>query len=379
MGVNNMIKKIFIAVQIIVLNIISRAQTNETYFNNPMESESPLNKTYVGVHCLDRLYFLEKRKALIGDSYSGLTIWSYEDNSCEDLIKWRSNESTSHVALSQDEQNIVATSYIGKKSDLSPIIGCYNFLQKRWLWKFDLKEHLGGTYIRKIFFLENTDLLIVLLRDDICYLDVPTGKILKRNVSIVGEYENRGEVIISYLRTSRSGRYFAIWNQFTGGGMLPACFYSKGKKYVIVWDVVAEKEVVRFDKPGGKIDDLAFSDDEKNLVITSYDNKIKLWSITENKLLLEQDGWAPFIRTSKNKIVLSDGESICVLKYPSFEIEKSFGVLEISRTPKVYPIAISTDGDLLAFEKDARIYLYDTKRWGEIYNVWTCRKKIIEY
>ncbi|MDP3148408.1 MAG: hypothetical protein Q8N83_04675 [Ignavibacteria bacterium] len=330
---------------------------------------------------LNRLYFLDKRKALIGDidDFSStpncsavLKLWEIENNTERRLIEWRKGESTNHIAISRDEENIVVTSYTGIKSKPAPIIGCYSLVQNQWLWKMNINENFSVNYFCEIFFLENTNRIILLDDDYIYYVDKKNGQILDKKESCLQDIGSAGEAVNRFIKVSRNGRYLVIWNQFRGG-VLPSWTYPKERDYLLVWDVIENKEVVRIKKQGGAINDVAFSYDENNLIISISDKVIRLWSIKENRLIKEIEGWANFITSSEKKIVLADKRNnICVLNYPDLEIEKSFGKFEYYLEPEICPITITKDGKYLAFEKEGQIHLYETENWKEIWNVWTC-------
>ena len=169
-------------------------------------------------------------------------------------------------------------------------------------------------------------------------------------------------------------------------------WWSSGNIWVVVRHIEGKKIIAKQGNIQEKYKNCSalFTPDEKNLVLGSMDGHVRIWSITEQKVIR---GWKAYaadapvtFRNSPAPYFISsmvfshDGQYLATL---GFDIKSRFAIRIweystnklIREFPEVislglsmcseYPMACSPDGKYFAFEQQGKLCLYDTQTWEE--------------
>jgi len=332
---------------------------------------------------LDRLYFIPERDLIVGacgsESNGSIRFWSIDEARLKEVLDLGKGTSANSMAVSNNGSLIVA-SLLGKRE-----IACYSLTKRKWLWKVMWVEK-GVAGIAMQFSIDDRKVVVVGYRNIVTY-NALTGVILEKqedsrsftNGFPKGRTRNNG--------ISPSARYAAFWQ---GDLEHDEGWWSSGNIWVLVHDIETGKVIAKQGKVQKKYKNCAaaFTPDEKNLVLGSMDGYVRIWSISEQKVIKEWRAYGadeepvPFRRDpSPNEIYsmtfspdgrhlatighLKEGSAVRIWDYTTNKLIHEFRDVISSPWPSGYPMAFSADGKYFALEQQGQLCLYDTQNWQE--------------
>lgn len=266
--------------------------------------------------------------------------------------------------------------------------------KNRWLWKFkwlDDRPTLDEIYRLKaksmIFTRDDTKIHVAGSGYLIVY-DSKTGEVLEKRREPFKDYPIfPGCEIRSAF--SPSGRYLAIWQEFSTAAHGQWWKRFRVNKSVTVWDIEENKLIAHWNKQQSEACAAASSADEKEIAFCSKDGYIRVWSTMEQKVIRQ---WQAYSRSKGDKdypfpkidfLTLSpdskylatkgfddNGDTIKIWNFLTGGLFCEFKTGEGGITG-YYPIAFSPDSKYFALERCGNLYLYNTQTWEEKWCVLT--------
>jgi WD40 repeat protein len=164
----------------------------------------------------------------------------------------------------------------------------------------------------------------------------------------------------------------------------------KNNVWITVYDIETKKLVAKqaYVQISYKNCSAVFTQDERNLVLGSMDGFVRIWSITDQKVIRQWKAYEnskpttfreiPFPSPIHSVILSSDGRllatmgstdagfSIKAWEYATNRQVHEFRDANPSHTMcSGYPMAFSPDGKYFVFEQQGNLCLYDTQSWQE--------------
>lgn len=338
---------------------------------------------------LAKLYFIPQHELIVGTDRpfpnGALRFWSINDGKLKEVIHLGEDDRADSLALSNDGNLMVA-------GLLSNKIGCYSLKEEKWLWKIKwIEKGIVGNVMR--FTADDLWVVVVGFKNIVIY-DARTGAIIRRQEDFAGFSSGFPEYRTRINGISPSARYAAFWQ---GNLEHDEGWWSSKNIWVVVRDIEEGKTTAKQGKIQSKYKNCSavFTPDEKNLVLGSMNGYVRVWSITEQKVIREwQAFWndkpTPFERDPAPNCIFSvifsfDGRYLATM---GFEAKAGF-VIRIwdYRTNRLlheivhvcdslamlagYPMGFSADGRYFALEQQGKLCLYDTQTWQEKWCVTT--------
>jgi WD40 repeat protein len=285
-------------------------------------------------------------------------------------------EHADSVAVSNNGNSVVIA--LLRKNETA----CYSLAELKWLWKVNwLGNSIIGNAMR--FSSDDRKVVVVGFRNIVAY-DAETGTVLQRQEDSKGfsggfpRYRTRNSTISS---SARYAAFFQGYLEHNEG------WWNPKNIWVVVRDIEKGKIIAKQEKIQKEYKNCsaAFTPNEKNLVLGSMDGYLRVWSITEQKVIRQWKAYGgdqpvhfrrPPAPYNINSIVFSsDGRylatiglyAIKIWDYATNQLLHEFVGVDSSsvRMCSGYPMAFSPDGKHFAFERQGQLCLYDTQTWEE--------------
>ena len=337
-------------------------------------------------NALKRLCFIPQRDLIVGacgsEPNGSIRFWSVDEGKLKEVLDLGKGIWANSIAVSNNGSLIVA-SLLGKKE-----IACYSLTDRKWLWKeMWVEKGVAGNAVR--FTNDDRKVVVVGYRNIVTY-NALTGVILERQE----DSRSFGNGFPNYTRRihaiSQSARYAAFWL----GDLLEhdETWWSSRNIWVLVRDIETGKIIAKQGKIQEKYKNCsaAFTPDEKNLVLGSMAGYVRIWSISEQKVVREW--WAygadeepvPFRKDPSPNVIdsmtfsldgrqlatigdLKGGFAVRIWDYTTNKLIHEFR--DVISSPlgmcSGYPMAFSPDGKYFAFEQQGKLCLYDTQTWEQ--------------
>lgn len=349
----------------------------------------------IGHNRLNSVFILSKSSQLVGDCNSdpgSIRFWSLENGKLNDVIQLDKNEFSSSIAVSPDESLIAVGTFTlksreregGSYGTTNRSIGCYSIKEKKWLWKVKVEGTSGdcaGCDFKVAFTSDNNKVLAAGIRYILTF-DAKTGELSKKQEDPLDNYsasvhsKKMGKIF------SPSAKYFVVWQEKPREGheILSGLFINKR---VTVWDMEKNERIAYWekDKP---ICSATVTPDEKNIIIGSMDGYIRIWSLSEQKIIREwKSHWRSKYPDNKKDInaitsispdsrylaTSGDGDkrfNVKIWDYATGNLVHEFSETAFSvEYCGDYPMVFSNDGKYFAFQNWGNLCLYDTQTWKE--------------
>jgi hypothetical protein len=342
------------------------------------------------VYYRNELAFLQKDRNLVGTSKTyrtfrdtkGLTqgersgfairIWSVEDGTLKDSLRFSAQEEPTSIAANPDGELLAVAFFYhremkGKERQSS--VGCYSLREKRWVWRADWP--LDFDKARRVQFSPDSRKMFVIGFKNIVLYEAKTGKRLEIISEPLKDYpllsmSVRGSVL------SPSGRYFVVWQE-----LAPPGHHTWGRfianKWVAVWDLDTRKEIARWKKPEYENECAVFSLDEKNILFGSG-GYVRTWSIEKQEMVHE---WSIGNFTAADMKFSGDYRYLAIsLTGPTFHVKvydfsarkEIWSYDDVGAAPPGhhYSMTFIDGSNLFAFAKRKDyVCVYDTRTWKE--------------
>jgi WD40 repeat protein len=265
-----------------------------------------------------------------------------------------------------------------------PNLMLYSLIEKRPLWKMKGIEKTFGW--SSVTFTPDDNRVVVVGFKNIVIFDSKSGAILERQEDSeafsfgLPRYRSRIDKI------SHTGRYAAFFQgkvEHDEAGL-------KNNVWITVYDIEGKKLVGKqaYVQKSYKNCSAVFTQDERSLVLGSMDGFVRVWSITDQKVMRQWKAYEnskpstfreiPFPNFIDSVILSSDGRllatiamtdagfSIKVWDYATNRQAHEFRDVNPSHMMcSGYPMAFSPDGKYFAFERQGKLCLYETETWQE--------------
>jgi WD40 repeat protein len=307
------------------------------------------------------------RGILIHVHKGGIYFWSTENGRLDHSVSFSKHILPERFDISRDGSRIVVIfSDHTQPEKRSLWLGCYSLLEKKWLWKskWGSNEKEVPQVVR---FLPNGRSILTLGYFSVWYYDAETGHRINEQRALLKEYPvYRWALRSSYV--SPSGRYLVIWQEKPYEGL------ARGmNKFVTVWDLTAGKEVARWKKPDCECQIATFTPDEQSVVFGCKDGYVRERSIKKQSLVreLKTSGEVVSVVFSPNGRYLaanSGRRDITVFDYATQRTLQNFHSPGWEYTViggEQYPMAFSSDSELMALWDKGRVCIYSTITWEE--------------
>jgi WD40 repeat protein len=341
---------------------------------------------------LGKVRFIPKKDLIVGTCDSepngSIRFWSIVDGDLKDILDLGKGVWATSLAVSHNGSSIVVGMLVKDE------IACYSITEKKWLWKVRWVE--DGLIGNPMQFTPDDRKVIVLGARNIIAYDAKTGAILQRQVDAKRFSEGFPEYRTRNNGISASTKYAAFWQ-----GNLE---HDEGRSssrniWVLVRDIETGKTIAKQGNIQEKFKNCSatFTPDENNLLLGSMDGYIRVWSITEQKVIREwrahgtgepvsfEKGPAPepihsitFSPSGRYLATMGGSPSaIRIWDYTAKKLIHEFVEVISSGLPMClgYPIAFSPDGKYFAFEQQGWLCLYDSQTWEEKWCVPSLPKK----
>jgi WD40 repeat protein len=352
-------------------------------------------------------YLFSVSNSQIGCSYYGLShedkakinIFSIHDGKLIHSVLLNERESPDMIAAS-DDGDLIAVSYLIWKDRYaleSYNIGCYSIQENRWLWKQKWADYLsyesGEDFIERVIFRSGGGKIVAIGIKTLVIYDARTGKVLEEWREPFRHYP---VLRFGPTRTafSPSGRYLVIWKEFHPIHLPQYLYRFRVNKEMTVWDIDEHKLVARWKKPQDQLCCAVFSPDEKEIIFGSAEGYIRIWSVSEKKVVREweahrgKEGYKkyPYSSYFRALIISQDGKYLAtkgatatgdgfVVKIWDFVTGKlAHEIRDVSSgvvlgEPKM---AFSPNGRYFAYAQNLYLWcLYDTQTWAEKWCVFS--------
>jgi len=339
------------------------------------------------------LAFVQKTRSIVGTSQKfrrfkdikGFTqgegsdffirVWSAEDGTVEDTLRFSSREETMSIAASPDG-DLIAVAFFNrpgmKGKERQSSIGCYSVSEKRWVWREDWPVKFDQA--RRVQFSPDGRKVFIIGFKNVLLYEAKTGKRLETIGEPLKDYpllsmSVRGSVL------SPSGRYFVVWQE-----LAPPGHHTWGRfianKWVTVWDLQTRQEIARWKKPDYENECAVFTCDEKNILFGSALGYIRTWSVEKQEMIQEwpvaanSEGVAD-MRFSKDYRYLAlnlAGPTFYIRVYDYSSQKEIWSFKDVGAAPSghPYPMTFFDGSNFFAFAKRKnQVCVYNTKTWKE--------------
>lgn len=342
---------------------------------------------------LRKLVFIPQRNQIAGLLNSGengsLVVWSIDGTKTQ-TFDFEKSVWGATMAVSNKGDSVVL-GLVGE-----PDLMLYSLIEKRPVWK--VKGIEKGFGLSSVSFTPDEIRVVVVGFKIIVIFDSKSGAILERREDSeafsfgLPRYRSRIDKI------SHTGRYAAFFQ----GNVEHDEFRLKNNVWITVYDIENKKLVAKqaYVQKSYKNCSAVFTQDERNLVLGSMDGFVRVWSITDQKVIRQWKAYEnskpttfreiPFPSPIHSVILSSDerllatmgstdaGFSIKVWEYATNRQVHEFRDVNPSHTMcSGYPMAFSPDGKYFALEQQGNLCLYDTQTWQQKWSVpsWPERQK----
>ncbi len=343
---------------------------------------------------LGRLCFIPQGGLVLGTCNSepnrSIRFWSTGDGRLKVGLDLGKGEWASSLAVSNSGSSIVVALLDKNK------IANYSLTHRNWLWS---AQWVGkGVVDSAIQFTPDDRRVVVVGFRNIATYDAHSGVVIQNQEDSKGfsggfpNYRTRINAI------SPSSRYAAFWQ---GNLEHDEGWRSSRNMWVLVHDIQNGKVIAKQGKIQEKYKNCsaAFTPDEKNLVLGSMDGYIRVWSITEQKVIREWRAYGygdhssfkenPSPNMIESMAFSPDGQHLATMgflkgrfvvkiwDYTTNKLSHEFDDVISSSLPMCsgYPMAFSPDGKYFAFEQQGQLCLYDTQTWQEEWRVPSLAEK----
>jgi len=331
---------------------------------------------------LRKVVFIPQKNQIAGLLNSGqngsLVVWSIDGTKTQ-TFDFEKGVWGASIAVSNKGDSVVLGLVGG------PDLMLYSLVEKRPVWKMKGIEKVFG--LSSASFTPDDNRVVVVGFKNIVILDSKSGSILERQEDSeafsfgLPRYRTRIDQI------NRTGRYVAF---FQGNVEVHDEAKLKNNVWITVYDVESKKLVAKqaYVQKGYKNCSAVFTQDERNLVLGSMDGFVRLWSITDQKVIRQWKAYEnskpstfreiPFPNPIDSVILSSDGRLLATMG--STDASFSIKVWDYTTNRQVhefrdvnppwamcsgYPMAFSPDGKCFALEQQGKLCLYDTQAWQE--------------
>ena len=332
---------------------------------------------------LRKLVFIPQKNQIAGLLDSGengsLVVWSIDGTKTQ-TFDFEKGVWGATIAVSNKGDSVVLGMVGG------PELMSYSLKDKRPVWK--VKGIGKGFGLSSVSFTPDDNRVVVVGFKNIVVFDSKSGAILERQEDSeafsfgLPRYRSRIEKI------SHTGRYAAF---FQGKVEVHDEARLKNNVWITVYDIETKKLAAKqaYVQKSYKNCSAVFTQDERNLVLGSMDGFVRVWSITDQKVIRQWKAYEnsqantfreiPFPNPIHSVIWSSDGRLLATMG--STDAGSSIKVWEYATNRQVhefrdvisssltmcsgYPMAFSPDGKYLALEQQGNLCLYDTQTWEE--------------
>ncbi len=243
------------------------------------------------------------------------------------------------------------------------------------------------------FTLDDRRLVVVGFKNIVTY-DAETGAMLQTQEDSKGFCAGLPNYNTRNIAVSQSARYAAFWQ---GRQEAHEKWWTSKNIWVVVRDIEAEKIIAKQGKMKQKYENCSgvFTPDEKDLVLGSLGGHIRVWSITEQKVVREWNatgsGESDSITEASSFEAIGSmtfspkGQHLATMGF--FKKGVSIRIWDYATNKPIhefvdvcssglamgddYPMAFSPDGKYFAFEQQGQVCLYDTQTWEEKWCVFS--------
>lgn len=334
---------------------------------------------------LRKVVFIPQKNQIAGLLNSGengsLVVWSIDGTKTQ-TFDFEKGVWGASMAVSNKGDSVVLGLVGG------PDLILYSLVEKRPVWK--MKGIEKGLGLSSMSFTPDDNRVVVVGFKIIVIFDSKSGAIVERQEDSeafsfgLPRYRSRIDQI------SRTGRYAAFFQ----GKVEHDEARLKNNVWITVYDIETKKLAARqaYVQKSYKNCSAVFTQDERNLVLGSMDGFVRVWSITDQKVIRQWKAYEnskattfreiPFPNFIDSVILSSDGRllatigmtdagvSIKVWEYATNRQMHEFRDVNLFHTMcSGYPMAFSPDGKYFAFEQQGMLCLYDTQTWDEKWSV----------
>jgi WD40 repeat protein len=334
------------------------------------------------------LVFIQKTRSIVGTSQKfrrfkdikGFTqgegsdffirVWSAEDGTVEDTLRFSSQEETRSIAASPDGE-LIAVAFFNrpgmKGKERQSSIGCYSVSEKRWVWREDWPVKFDQA--RRVQFSPDGRKVFIIGFKNVLLYEAKTGKRLETFGEPLKDYpllsmSVRGSVL------SPSGRYFVVWQELAPPGHhIWQRFIAN--KWVTVWDLQTRQQIARWKKPEYANESAAFTQDEKNILFGSGEGHVRIWSVEREEMVQKWrldnfDAADMKFSGDYRYLAINLGFRIGVYDYSTHKETQSFEDAGSPPPGHPYPMTFFDGSDFFAFAKiKNQVCVYNTKTWEE--------------
>jgi WD40 repeat protein len=336
---------------------------------------------------LSKVVFIPQKNQIAGLLNAGengsLVVWSI-DGTKTHTFDFEKGVWGASIAVSNKGDSVVL-GLVGE-----PDLMLYSLIEKRPVWK--VKGIEKGFGLSSVSFTPDDNRVVVVGFKNIVIFDSKSGAILQRQEDSeafsfgLPRYRSRIDKI------SHTGRYAAF---FQGNVEVHNEARLKNNVWITVYDIESKKLVAKqaYVQKSYKNCSAVFTQDERNLVLGSLDGFVRVWSITDQKVIRQWKAYEnskattfreiPFPNPIDSVILSSDGRLLATIG--STDAGSSIKVWEYATNRQVhefrdvisssltmcsgYPMAFSPDGKYFAFEQQGTLCLYATRNWEQMWCV----------
>ncbi len=381
----NIIRNLCIIVLFFFSSLLSQ---NQTYDNN-----IPYNVT--------NICFFPNSKIILGetryDSLITIKFWSVENGDLLDEIRYDSVGSIRSLAVSHSGSKIALSgrlffrpnkeNYSLSEIDIKNYFACYDLGQKKWIWKV-LDEYYSCNIL---FSSDDQNIIATVGLAGLLSINSNTGELSAINYTPwkkmrISNSMPADEVI------SNNVKYMALWQDAFyeyGDQSIFAKFHNwifrtRQHDYIRIYDLQNEEIIAEIEREvPNPIGAVSFTNDEEQVLIFVSGNYFKLWSISEKKVVKRWKS-SDFVGSQigenrRNYLTISsDKKHFALRKNFDVEVWSLQDTVIVKKFNDVYNVLSSCNDPLILFspnseffviEIKARLILYDTNTWKEIWNV----------
>lgn len=334
---------------------------------------------------LEKLHFVPQQELLVATCSSepngSVRFWSIDNGNLKEVLDLGTKDWATSFAVSNGG-DLIAIAFLTKKE-----IGCYSLKERKWLWK--VSRLLVDSPMR---ITPDDKKLVVVDVTDIVIYDAHTGAVLQKQEDSKRFSDGFPNYITRLDAISPSGRYAAFWHGYPLAH--GETWASSRNIWVLVRDIEKGKVIAKQGKIQKKYKNCSaiFTPDEKNLVLGSTDGFVRIWSISEQKVVREWRSYGAGEEPDSRRDPSHTIQSICFSAAQEYLATMGFvkGGFDIKiwdyTTNKLihefkdvissslgmcsgYPMAFSPDGRYFALEQQGNLCLYDTQTWQNKWSV----------
>jgi WD40 repeat protein len=333
---------------------------------------------------LNRVVFIPQRDQIVGlagsEENGTLIVWSI-DGSKTQRFDFEKGVWGASIAVSNKGDSVVLGLVGG------PDLMCFSLIEKRPVWKVSGIEK--GFGLSSAAFTADDSRVVVVGFKTIVTFDSKSGAIVERQEDSEAFSFGLPKYRTRIDRISHTGRYAAFFQGKVEHD--EAISGLNNNVWITVYDIENKKLAAKqaYVQKSYKNCSAVFTQDERNLVLGSMDGFVRVWSITDQKVIRQWRAYEstkastfrqmPFPNHIDSVTLSSDGRllatiglsigefSIRIWDYATNKQVHEFRDVNPSRLAMCsgYPMAFSPDGKYFAFEQQGKLCLYDTQTWQE--------------